>query len=241
MTFNSELEMGEVVNQINMMNEDLGRALEESLAQRRATITDSPRGQAITFLASLNPETGRLTTYNPKENAAKRSQPQPTNNEPTPSTSRKKKNPKCKHCKRECEDGNKYGIKEDGTPKEFYCLRCVMKISRPGDDDDIEDELNEFNINELEEIRKAKKAINKALQNQAETVTTPLVGRVFHNLLEEDRNEALEDLELLYSMEYALTGEIAGLDGTGTDEENLLLMDTMEMNEEKQEPEETDK
>ena len=39
-------------------------------------------------------------------------------------------------------------------------------------------------------------------------------------------------------MEETLTVEITGLDGTGTDDENLLLMDTLDDNEGKYEPDE---
>ena len=114
-----------------------------------------------------------------------------------------------------------------------------MSMTREGHDDgDIEEELCEFDINELEEIRKAKKALNKALENQAGAVTTPLVGQVFKDLNRGDRNDALRDLEILTSMEETLTVEITGLDGTGTDDENLLLMDTLDDNEGKYEPDE---
>ena len=78
----------------------------------------------------------------------------------------------------------------------------------------------------------------KALENQAETVTTPIVGHCWKDINKENRNEALRDLEILNSMEDTLTREIVGLDGTGTDDERLLLMDTLESSEEKYEPEE---
>ena len=69
-------------------------------------------------------------------------------------------------------------------------------------------------------------------------LTTPIVGQVFGDLNKGDRNDALRDLEILTSMEETLTVEITGLDGTGTDDENLLLMDTLDDNEGKYEPDE---
>ena len=269
-----EVEMGEVINQMNTMNEDLGRAYEEMRAQKRAhaQTDENAMPQALTFLATLDPNTGRLrlpkrktpnetpenspiqvprgtpirsitvtpiTTATPTSNSPTQTPTRQASFEPTPGTSKQRKTPKCKFCKIDYPEGNKYGYDEEGNLKEYYCLRCVMSLSREGCDDvDIEEELNEFTINEVEEIRKAKKALNKALENQAETVTTPIVGHCWKDINKENRDTALRDLEILNSMEDTLTREIVGLDGTGTDDERLLLMDTLESNEEKYEPEE---
>ena len=262
-----ETEMSEVVNQLNSMNEDLGRAYEEVKAQRRAQ--GKPMAQALEFLATMDPNTGRLslpkrktpnetpedsptripslpiprritiTPVTPNSSSPVQTPPRQASVHSTPSTSRQRKTPKCKHCRIDYAEGHKYGMDDKGNPKEYYCLRCVMSMTREGHDDgDIEEEICEFDINELEEIRKAKRALNKALENQAGAVTTPLVGQVFKDLNRGDRNDALRDLEILTSMEETLTVEITGLDGTGTDDENLLLMDTLDDNEGKYEPDE---
>ena len=110
---------------------------------------------------------------------------------------------KCHRCKRPC-DGDQYTTRSGNKLEKIFCLRCVISIQNYNVDRVRSSKKNEFTGTEIEQIRLAKKRFTEYLENKQPVVTTPLVGRIFKDLLEEEIRENREVVKILEDMEKSL-------------------------------------
>ena len=59
----------------------------------------------------------------------------------------------------------------------------------------------------MEQIRLAKKRFTEYLENKPPTVTTPLVGKIFKDILEQEIRENREVVKILEDMEQSLEND----------------------------------
>ena len=113
---------------------------------------------------------------------------------------------KCHRCKRTC-DGDRYKTQDGERLEKIFCLRCVISIQNYDAEKVKTSKKNEFTGTEIEQIRLAKKRFTDYLENKPPIVTTPLVGRIFKDLLEQEIRENREVVKILDDMEKSLENE----------------------------------
>ena len=113
---------------------------------------------------------------------------------------------KCYRCKRPCE-GDRYKTKDGERLEKIFCLRCVISIQNYDCERVRSSKKNEFTGTEVEQIRLAKKRFTEYLENKPPTVTTPLVGKIFKDILEQEIRENREVVKILEDMEQSLENE----------------------------------
>ena len=116
---------------------------------------------------------------------------------------------KCHRCKKPC-DGDQYKTRNGDKLEKIFCLRCVISIQNYDAKRVRSSRKNEFTGTQIEQIRLAKKRFTEYLENKPPIVTTPLVGRIFKDLLEQEIRENREVVQILEDMEKSLEDEEEG-------------------------------
>ena len=112
----------------------------------------------------------------------------------------------CHRCKRPC-DGDRYKTRNGEKLEKIFCLRCVINIQNYDCERVKSSRKNEFTGTEVEQIRLAKRRFTEYLENKPPIVTTPLVGKIFKDLLEQEIRENREVVKILEDMEKSLENE----------------------------------
>ena len=113
---------------------------------------------------------------------------------------------RCHNCNGVC-DGDKYRTESGDKLQKVYCLRCVIDLQNYGYRRVRSSKKNEFSGSEIEQIRLAKKRFTEYLENKTPTVTTPLVGKIFKDVLEQEIRDNREIVKILEDMEKCLDNE----------------------------------
>ena len=113
---------------------------------------------------------------------------------------------RCHNCNKVC-DGDKYRTKSGDKITKVYCIKCVLDLQNYGYRRVRDSKKNEFNGSEIEQIRLAKKRFTEYLENKTPTVTTPLVGKIFKDVLEQEIRDNREIVKILEEMEECLENE----------------------------------
>ena len=113
---------------------------------------------------------------------------------------------RCHNCHKVC-DGDKYRTKSGDKIPKVYCIKCVLDLQNYGYRRVRDSKKNEFSGSEIEQIRLAKKRFTEYLENKEPTVTTPLVGKIFKDILEQEIRDNREIVKILEDMEECLENE----------------------------------